>query len=128
VTARLSPTETIRAQIHELFESSADGSLLGAVEQVARLSVRLTFQSVIEEIVCEELGRDRYQRRTADSPEGYRNGWHKPRTIKTALGPVQVQRPKLRHAVRPPVRPGRHADQRAGDPGHLLLGARAVGP
>jgi putative transposase len=98
VTARLSPTETIRAQIHELFESSADGSLLGAVEQVARLSVRLTFQSVIEEIVCEELGRDRYQRRTADSPEGYRNGWHKPRTIKTALGPVEVQRPKLRHA------------------------------
>ena len=98
MTARLSPTETIRAQIHELFESSADGGLLGAVEQVARLSVRLTFQSVVEEIVCEELGRDRYQRRTADSPEGYRNGWHKPRTIKTALGPVEVQRPKLRHA------------------------------
>jgi putative transposase len=98
VAARLSPTETIRAQIHELFESNADGNLLGAVEQVARLSVRLTFQSVIEEIVCEELGRDRYQRRTADSPEGYRNGWQRPRTIKTALGAVEVQRPKLRHA------------------------------
>jgi putative transposase len=96
VAVRVSPTETIRAQIHELFESG--GELLSVVEQVARLSVRLTFQSVIEEIVCEELGRDRYQRRSQDLPEGYRNGWQQPRTLKTSLGPVQLQRPKLRHA------------------------------
>jgi putative transposase len=96
VAVRVSPTEAIRAQIHELFES--DGELLSVVEQVARLSVRLTFQSVIEEIVCEELGRGRYQRRSQDLPEGYRNGWQQPRTLKTSLGPVQLQRPKLRHA------------------------------
>jgi transposase-like protein len=96
VAVRVSPTEAIRAQIHELFESG--GELLSVVEQVARLSVRLTFQSVIEEIVCEELGRDRYQRRTADGSEGYRNGWQQPRTLKTSLGPVELQRPKLRHA------------------------------
>jgi putative transposase len=96
VAARVSPTETIRAQIHQLFESG--GELLSVVEQVARLSVRLTFQSVIEEIVCEELGRSRYQRRREDSPEGYRNGWQQPRTLKTSLGPVELQRPKLRHA------------------------------
>jgi putative transposase len=65
--------------------------------------VRLTFQSVIEEIVCEELGRARYQRRPVTTapdqlPPAYRNGWQKPRTITTALGPVWVQRPKLRHA------------------------------
>jgi len=96
VAVRVSPTEAIRAQIHELFESG--GELLSVVEQVARLSVRLTFQSVIEEIVCEELGRGRYQRRTEGSPEGLRNGWQQPRTLKTSLGPVQLQRPKLRHA------------------------------
>jgi putative transposase len=96
VAVRVSPTEAIRAQVHELFESG--GELLSVVEQVARLSVRLTFQSVIEEIVCEELGRDRYQRRTGDLPEGYRNGWQQPRTLKTTLGPVELQRPKLRHA------------------------------
>ena len=93
---RVSPTEAIRADIHELFAS--DGELLSVLEQVARLSVRLTFQSVVEEIVCEELGRDRYQRRREDSPEGYRNGWQQPRTLKTAAGPVKLQRPKLRHA------------------------------
>jgi len=96
VAARVSPTEAIRAEIHELFAS--DGELLSVLEQVARLSVRLTFQSVVEEIVCEELGRDRYRRRTADSSQGYRNGWQQPRTLKTSLGPVQLQRPKLRHA------------------------------
>jgi len=96
VAARVSPTEAIRAEIHELFAS--DGELLSVLEQVARLSVRLTFQSVVEEIVCEELGRDRYQRRTAEGPRGYRNGWQQPRTLKTSLGPVQLQRPKLRHA------------------------------
>jgi transposase-like protein len=53
---------------------------------------------VVEEIVCEELGRDRYQRRTAEGPRGYRNGWQQPRTLKTSLGPVSLQRPKLRHA------------------------------
>ena len=96
MAARVSPTETIRAEIHELFAS--DGELLSVLEQVARLSVRLTFQSVVEEIVCEELGRDRYQRRTAEGPRGYRNGWQQPRTLKTSLGPVSLQRPKLRHA------------------------------
>jgi putative transposase len=96
VAARVSPTETIRAEIHELFASG--GELLSVIEQVARLSVRLTFQSVVEEIVCEELGRGRYERRGADSPEGYRNGWQQPRTLKTSLGPVELQRPKLRHA------------------------------
>jgi putative transposase len=96
VAARVSPTEAIGAEIHELFAS--DGELLRVIEQVARLSVRLTFQSVVEEIVGEELGRDRYQRRTADSSQGYRNGWQQPRTLKTLLGPVQLQRPKLRHA------------------------------
>jgi putative transposase len=96
VAVRVSPTEAIRAQIHELFESG--GELLSVVEQVARLSVRLTFQGVIEEIVCEELGRGRYQRRSQDLPAGYRNGWQQPRTLKTSLGPVQLQRPKLRHA------------------------------
>jgi putative transposase len=96
VAARVSPTEAIRAEIHELFAS--DGELLSVIEQVARLSVRLTFQSVVEEILCEELGRDRYQRRTTDGSQGYRNGWQQPRTLKTSLGPVQLQRPKLRHA------------------------------
>jgi hypothetical protein len=43
VAPRVSPTETIRAEIHELFADG--GELLSVIEQVARLSVRLTFQA-----------------------------------------------------------------------------------
>ena len=93
---RVSPTERIRAQIHDLFEGDVD--LPDVVEQVARLSLRLTLQSVMEEFVCVELDRDRYERREEDSPEGYRNGFQPPRTIKTTFGPVELQRPKLRGA------------------------------
>ncbi|HLI16561.1 MAG TPA: IS256 family transposase, partial [Acidimicrobiales bacterium] len=96
VAPRVSPTETIRAEIHAAFDG--EGDLLSAIEQVARLSVRLTFQSVIEEIMVEELCRKRYERRGEDSPEGLRNGFQPPRTIKTTLGPVELRRPKLRHA------------------------------
>jgi len=87
VAPRVSPTETIRAQIDELF--AGGGDVMGAVEQIARLSVRLTFQSVIEEVVLQELGRGRYERRGADGPVGYRNGFQPPRTIKTTLSPVE---------------------------------------
>ena len=96
MAVRVSPTEAIRAEIDQLFGS--DGDLLSVLEQVARLSVRLTFQSVVEEVVCDELGRDRYERRRVESPDGYRNGWQPPRTLKTTLGPVELQRPKFRHA------------------------------
>jgi Zn-finger domain-containing protein len=65
VAARVSPTETICAEIHELFASG--GELLSVIEQVARLWVRLTFQRVIEEIVCEELGRGRRLRAEFDT-------------------------------------------------------------
>ncbi len=93
---RVSPTERIRAEIDEVF--AGDVELGAALEQVARMSVRLTFQAVLEEMVADELGRERYQRRDDDSPEGYRNGYQPPRTIKTTLGPVELQRPKLRGA------------------------------
>lgn len=49
-------------------------------------------------MVAGELGPERYQRRGDDSPEGYRNGYQPPRTMKTTLGPVELQRPKLRSA------------------------------
>jgi len=81
VAPRVSPTETIRAEIHAAFDG--EGDLLSAIEQVARLSVRLTFQSVVEEIIVEELCRERYERRGEDSPMGLRNGFQPPRTIKT---------------------------------------------
>src|SRR5215218_9215925 len=94
VAGRVSPLERIRAQIDQLFSSDRDLALV--LEDVARLSVRLVFQTALEAEVEEFLGRARYQRRgDADRP-GSRNGHQPPMTVKTTVGAVELQRPKLR--------------------------------
>ena len=99
MASRVSPTDAIRARIDEVF--AGDFDLGSALEQVARLSVQLAFQSVAEEIACEVLGRGRYERRSEEHLEGSRNGYQPPRTLKTTLGPVELRRPKLRGAKAP---------------------------
>jgi hypothetical protein len=42
------------------------------------------------------LLRDRFERRDEESPPGRRNGWQPRATIKTTMGAVELQRPKLR--------------------------------
>jgi transposase-like protein len=94
VSKRVSPTERLRAQIDELFASERD--LATVLEDVARLSVRLMMQTAVEAEVDEFLGRARYERRDDDDRPGSRNGWQPPATVKTTMGPVELQRPKLR--------------------------------
>jgi hypothetical protein len=55
VARRVSPTERIRDEIDELFGS--DRELASILEDVARLSVRLVFQTALEAEVEEFLGR-----------------------------------------------------------------------
>ena len=66
------------------------------LEDVARLSVRLMMQAALEAEVDAFLGRGRYQRRDPDDPAGSRNGHQPPMTMRTTMGAVQLQRPKLR--------------------------------
>jgi transposase-like protein len=98
VTARVSPTEKIRAQIDALF--TGDRDLVEVLEDVARLGARLIIQTAVEAEVDAFLGRSRYQRTTAATQAapvrpGHRNG-HTPTTIKTTAGPITIARPKLR--------------------------------
>jgi putative transposase len=95
VTARVSPTDRIRADIDELFAS--EGDVGDGLEEVARLGARLLLQTALEAEVTEFLGRDRYQRRQNDdgARAGSRNGYC-PTTIKTTAGEVTLERPKLR--------------------------------
>jgi putative transposase len=95
VTARVSPTERIRAQIDELF--ATEGDLGETLEQVARLGARLLLQSALEAEVTEFLGRNRYERRhlAEAARAGSRNGFA-PFTVKSTAGPITLERPKLR--------------------------------
>jgi putative transposase len=94
VSKRVSPTDRLRAEVDELFGSGRD--LTSILEDVARLSVRLMMQTALEAEVDAFLGRARYQRRDVDGPAGRRNGWQPPTSVKTTMGAVELQRPKLR--------------------------------
>jgi putative transposase len=94
VPKRVSPTERVRAEIDELFASERD--LASTLEDVARLTVRLLMQSAIEAALDEFLGRVRYERRDDDDRAGSRNGFQPPTVVKTTMGAVELQRPKLR--------------------------------
>jgi transposase-like protein len=94
VARRVSPVERLRAEIHQLF--SSDHDLASILEDVARLSVRLVLQTALEAEVAEFLGRVRYERRGDTARPGSRNGHQPPMTVKTTMGAVQLQRPKLR--------------------------------
>ena len=94
MAGRVLPVERIRAEIDQLFSSDRD--LASILEDVARLSVRLVFQTALEAEVEEFLGRARYQRRGGADRPGSRNGHQPPMTVRTTMGAVQLQRPKLR--------------------------------
>ena len=94
MSKRVSPTARLRAEINELF--SSDRELSSVLEDVARLSVRLMMQVAVEAEVEVFLDRARYQRRDDEHPAGARNGWQPPAAVKTTMGAVDLQRPKLR--------------------------------
>ncbi len=95
MSVRVSPTERIRAEIDALFDGERD--LGEVIEDVARLGARLIIQTALEAEVEVFPGRARYQRSAGveGAAAGTRNGYC-PATVKTAAGPVTVQRPKLR--------------------------------
>ena len=94
MAGRVLPVERIRAEIDQLFSSDRD--LASILEDVARLSVRLVLQIAVEAEVEEFLGRARYERRGDGDRPGSRNGYQPPMTVKTTMGAVALQRPKLR--------------------------------
>ena len=70
MSARVSPTDRIRAEIDALFDGSRE--LGEVIEDVARLGARLIIQTAVEAEVEVFLGRARYQRgrRRAGRPAG----------------------------------------------------------
>ena len=93
--ARVSPTDAIRAEIHELFGSGRD--IAEILEEVMRLSARLVLQQVLEDEVTTWLGRG-WNSRTDGERAGQRNGYGDLK-VKTTAGPLDLKRPKLRNTT-----------------------------
>jgi putative transposase len=66
------------------------------VEEWARQKVQEFIQSMLEEEVTELLGRAKSERRTVDSPVGYRNGYGEPRKLTLSNGTISLRRPRVR--------------------------------
>jgi transposase-like protein len=92
---RVSPIETIRADIDEVFGSGRP--IEECLEELMRHSVRLVLQQVLEDEVTAWLGRA-WNSRSEPERAGQRNG-HGDLTIKTTAGPVELKRPKLRNTT-----------------------------
>ena len=91
MSARVSPTERIRADIDALF--TGDRDLFEVLEEVARLGARLIIQTAVEAEVSEFLGRARYERAasTEDARAGMRNGYC-PTTVRTTSTAADLSR------------------------------------
>ena len=89
-------------------------------------------QTAVEAEVEAFVSRGRYERREEEGPAGYRNGYQPPATVKTTMGPVELQRPKLRDSDERfcwrLFGDGVTRTERAGGAGDIRLGAGPVGP
>jgi len=92
---RVSPIETIRAEIDDVFATGEP--IEECLEELMRHSVRLVLQQVLEDEVTTWLGRD-WNARGGRERAGQRNG-HGDLRIKTTAGPVELKRPKLRNTT-----------------------------
>src|SRR5690554_4718429 len=99
---RIPPSRQIAQQIRELLEHGVpegDGtSLLGAL---SRLGLQRMIQEAVEHEVAQFLGREHYQRHTAQEPlRGHRNGYRM-KGFATAEGEIPVAVPQVRDAEKP---------------------------
>lgn len=72
-------------------------SLWNHLEEFVRDHIQQFVQRLLVEEVTMRLGRAKSTRRAAvDAPEGYRNGYGKPRKLTLTCGTITVQRPRVR--------------------------------
>jgi putative transposase len=67
------------------------------LEEFVRGHIQQFVQRLLVEEVTMRLGRAKSERLVAvDAPEGYRNGYGKPRKLSLTCGTITVQRPRVR--------------------------------
>ena len=96
---RVAPSTIVREEIQRLFTSGVDEGT-NILSALAELGVRYLAQQALEQEQEDHLGRGRYERRSAEQPQGWRNGYEDAR-LKTAEGQMAVRVPQVRGAGEP---------------------------
>jgi putative transposase len=91
--ASIVPSERLRRELDEVIGGVGEED--DPIEAIGRLGARLILQQALEEELTEFLGRERYERR--GEPVSHRNGYERV-TVKTTAGPLELERPRVRHA------------------------------
>ncbi len=90
-------------KIHEELAALRSGRIETAdlLEELAHYGLRSVVQQILEAEVDDHLGRGWYQHAGADEPrKGYRNGYER-RILKTRMGRVAIEKPRLRGTKEP---------------------------
>ena len=96
MATRVTPSERLR---HELDTLIADAAELGdPIEEIGRVGAKLIIQQALEDELTEFLGGARYER--TETLVSHRNGYERPQKIATTSGPMEIERPRIRHASR----------------------------
>jgi len=69
------------------------------LEDLCRAKLSELFQAVLEAEVDAALERLRYERRSDETKQGYRDGHDRSRTTTSNRGPIEVRRPRVRGAA-----------------------------
>ena len=78
-------------------ESESSTPTWECLEALVREKAQEMVQRILEEEVTELLGREKSERKRAvDAPDGYRNGYGKPRRLAMSSGTITVRRPRVR--------------------------------
>jgi transposase-like protein len=78
-------------------ESTSTAPTWETLEGMVRQKAQELIQHILEEEVTELLGRQKSERRAGvDAPNGYRNGYGKPRRLAMSSGTITVRRPRVR--------------------------------
>lgn len=91
---KLTPSEQISNEIHQLLQRGTDGEERDFMSELMVLGFKQIIQRFVEEEVKDYLGRDRYDRRQTDQ-KGYRNGYETKR-FKMPDGSVNIAAPQVR--------------------------------
>jgi putative transposase len=65
------------------------------LEAMAKYAAQRMIQGALEEEVTEHLNRGKYDKTSPENFTGYRNGFHKKRTVSTAFGGLKVKVPRV---------------------------------
>ncbi len=78
-------------------ECASSRRMWEVLEGMVREKAQEFIQGILEEEVTDLLGREKSERRAGiDRPEGYRNGYGKPRRLAMSSGTITLRRPRVR--------------------------------